>query len=162
MFGTLPMKTIKQIIIALTAIMLAGCVSENLPPPPPKSDPAMTKIAESAAAVSDSLTTLEGIRKSERPAYKKKLPDPNDFGMTFMGSVDYTGPIGPIVYKLATNSRYKLHVMGNPPAIPIIVQLYKKNVPLAMILRDADYQAGDKADIVVNNKTRTIELRYKV
>lgn len=151
-------KTIVPLLIA--ASMLAGCVSPYDPPAPQPSDPAAFKLAEAATSVTSSLTTLEGIRKAENPQYQKQLPSANSFGMYQLTSIDWTGPIGPIVRKIAAAANYRLSVLGNPPAIPVIIAIHAKNLPLGQILRNIDYQAGRKAYIYVNARTRTIELRY--
>jgi defect-in-organelle-trafficking protein DotD len=155
------MKRLIPTFIVICILALAGCVSEHLPPAPPQSDPSSVKLAEAATQVDHSLQTLEGIRKAEYPDYDKDLPDPRTFGMTFLASIDWTGPIGPLVERIGDASGYRVRVLGRPPAIPIIISLEKKNVPLAIILRDADFQAADQADIFVYPARRTIELRYK-
>ncbi len=151
-------KTIIPILV-LSSI-LAGCVSPYDPPAPQPSDPAAFKLAEAATSVTSSLTTLEGINKAENPQYQKSLPSANSFGMYQLTSIDWTGPIGPIVSKIARAANFKLSVLGNPPAIPVIVAIHAQNLPLGEILRNIDYQAGEKAYIYVNAKARVIELRY--
>lgn len=145
----------------LLTFFLTGCVSEYLPAPPPQSDPAAIKLAEAADSVNHSLETLEGIRKAEMPAYKKKLPSASGYGLDDLVSIDWTGPIGPLVQKVAKLGGYRFRQLGNSPMIPIIVALHKEDRSLGEILRDADFQAGTKADIVVFPRNRVIELRYK-
>lgn len=153
----------KKLLVSflLISAMIAGCASTYMPPPPKKRDSAMTTMAEAATSVTSSLQTLEGIRKAENPAYQKNLPNPSTYNMNQLSSVDWTGPIEPLVKRLAKASNYRFRVLGTAPAIPVIVSISDKNVSLAEILRDADYQAGKKADIVVYTKSRTIELRYR-
>lgn len=151
-------KTIIPVLAALT--LLAGCVSDYMPPAPQPSDPAATKLAEAATSASHSLANLEGIRKAENPQYQKKLPNAGNFGMPQLASIDWNGPIGPIVRKIAKGANYKLQVLGNPPSIPVIISINAKNQTLGHILQNIDYQAGKKAYIYVNSKSRTMQLRY--
>jgi defect-in-organelle-trafficking protein DotD len=156
------MKKILLPILTLTGL-LSGCAShfsDYMPPPPPGGDPAAIQLAIAARSVTSSLTTLEGIGKAENPHYEKNLPDPRGYGMNQLASIDWTGPIGPLVEKLAVASGYRIRVLGSPPPIPIIVAIHAENLPLAVILRNADYQAGEKADVAVYAKQGTIELRY--
>lgn len=146
-------------ILAMTAL-LAGCASNYVPPAPQPTGPASIKLAEAASSVSSSLATLEGIRKAENPQFQKKLPNANSFGMTQLSSIDWTGPIGPIVSKIAKASNYKLQVLGNQPAIPVLVTIHMQNKPLGQILQNIDYQAGRNAYIYVNAKAGIIQLRY--
>ncbi|MGE3919546.1 MAG: type IVB secretion system lipoprotein DotD [Gammaproteobacteria bacterium] len=150
----------KIIFILCFVFILSACVSEHMPPEPKKGDPSSVKLAEAAVAVSSSIQTLEGIRKTEFPSFKKELVDPNASGMNFYASVDWVGPIGPLVERLANASGYRLRVLGTPPAIPIIVSLYEKDTRIAELLRDADFQAGTKANIVVYPNSNIVELRY--
>jgi defect-in-organelle-trafficking protein DotD len=151
----------KQIIIFFFAVLLSGCVSEYIPAPAPASDPAVTKLAEAADSVNHSLETLEGIRKAEMPGYRKKLPNPYAYGLNGEASIDWTGPIGPLVKKIAAISGFRFTQLGSSPSIPIIVAIHKEDTPLGFTLRDADYQAGAKADIFVFPQKRVIELRYR-
>lgn len=144
----------------LFAFTLTACVSEHYPEPPPPSDPATMKLSEAALSVNDSLEDLSAIRKSQVPYYLKHLPSLNIPGMQYLASVDWTGPIQPLVARIAGATNYRLRVLGNPPAIPIIIQLREKNRTLGFILRNADFQAGRKADIFVYPNIRIIELRY--
>ena len=151
----------KNILPVLTiAALLAGCVSNYVPPTPHPKDPASVKLAEAASSISSSLVTLEGIRKAENPQFQKKLPSANSFGMTQLSSIDWTGPIGPIVSKIAKAANYRLQVLGNPPAIPVLITIHVQNQPLGQILQNIDYQAGRNAYIYVNARAGIIQLRY--
>lgn len=141
-------------------VLFAGC-TRRIKSPPPHSDDATIKLAEAATSVSNSLKKLARIQAAATPPVKgKHLPDPNTSGMTGIASIDWAGPIGPLVTKIAQASKYKVRVLGKTPAIPIIVSVNAKNTPLASILRDVDYQAGKRAHIVVYPHKRVIELRY--
>lgn len=147
--------------VLLVCGLLTGCmVSPYDPPAPQPSEPAAFKLAEAASSASHSLVTLEGINKAKHPQYKKKLPNYNSFGMFQLTSIDWTGPIGPIVKKIAKAANYHLSILGNRPAIPVIIAIHAENLSLGEILRNIDYQAGQKAYIYVYAKARTIELRY--
>ncbi|CAN5246501.1 type IVB secretion system lipoprotein DotD [soil metagenome] len=148
-------------ILALSmALLLTACKAVVLPPVP-VSDDASIKLAEAATSIDSSMLELEAIRKSQVPKYKKRLPDPATYCMTNIASVDWTGPIGPLVDRLAAASGYRVRVLGKPPAIPVLVNVTARDIPLAEILRDADFQAAAKAQIVVYASRKTIELRYK-
>lgn len=154
------MKKTILLVLLLSSLQVGCMVSPYDPPEPQPSDPAAYKLAEAATSVSSSLTTLEGINKAENPQYQKKLPSANSFGMYQLTSIDWTGPVGPIVSKIARVANYRLSVLGNPPAIPVIIAIHAENLSLGEILRNIDYQAGQQAYIYVNARTRTIELRY--
>lgn len=81
-------------------------------------------------------------------------------GMSGTADIDWTGPIEPLVRKLADLTDYKVKVLGNTPAIPIIVSISEDCAVIADILKNAGMQAGKRANIVVFPANRVIEIRY--
>lgn len=81
-------------------------------------------------------------------------------GMSGAADIEWTGPIEPLVRKLADMTDYKLKVLGNAPAIPIIVSISQEKAVIADILKNAGMQAGKRANIVVFPANRVIEVRY--
>lgn len=81
-------------------------------------------------------------------------------GMSGKADIDWTGPIEPLVRKLAGMTDYKVKVLGNAPAIPIIVSISQDNAIIADVLKNAGMQAGKRANIVVFPANRVIEIRY--
>jgi len=158
----------RQIILVLLCLLLVACneVTPSVVAPDP--DPAQIKLAEAATSVSQSLQQLAAIQSAAvAPITTKQLAQADAYGMTGRASVDWSGPIGPLVKKIARLSHYHLRVLGNPPAIPIIISINAHNTPVGNILRDADFQAGRQANIRVyppnyihHNTKRIIELRY--
>jgi len=123
---------------------------------------AQTKLAEAAISTSDSLSQLAAIEKVGAPKAKLSQPlNADSMGLGGLASVDWTGPVEPLVLKLATAGHYKFRAVGKNPSIPVLVAVYASNMPLADILRDTNLQAGKKADIVVYPNHRLIELRYR-
>ena len=82
------------------------------------------------------------------------------YGMGGLTSVDWSGPVQPLVEQMANAVNYRTRVLGTSPAIPIIVTIYQKNAMLGDILRDVGYQCGRRASIAVYPESRVIELRY--
>lgn len=119
------------------------------------------KLSETAASVSRSLAELAEIERATHPHAKILSPvDPDMIGMGQLASIDWNGPIGPLMKKIAEASKYKLNVLGTPPGIPILVSIMAKDTPLSDVLRDANFQCGSKANVVVYPASKIIELRY--
>lgn len=118
-------------------------------------------LAEAAESVSESLTQLGATEQAANPPVNvAEAPTPASYGMEMPTSIDWDGPVGPLVQQIANATNYKLKVLGKPPSIPIIVSVSAKNTPIGNVLRDVGYQSGKKAAIVVFPSTHTIELRY--
>ena len=153
---------VKYSLLLLISIGLAGCASKiNRPVAVAPSDKATIKLAEAAKAVSHSLDELARIQAIATPPAKgAKLPDPESYGLEQRVSIDWAGPITPVLRNIAKAGGYKLRILGTEPATAIIISIMAKNAPLGDILRDVAFQAGHKADVKVYPKSRVIELRY--
>lgn len=124
-------------------------------------DDAEVKLVEAASSVSKSLDQLANIERAMYPHLQLPQPEnPAAIGMQHIASVDWNGPIEPLVQKIADASHYRLRVLGHKPGVPVIVSVTQKNKPLADILRDATYQSVKRANIVVYPGSHVIEMRY--
>jgi defect-in-organelle-trafficking protein DotD len=149
----------------LLCLSLTGCTlkehNADSIPKSPTVDPAEEKLAEAADAVTQSLQSLAENQQATNPTPKQyTAPDPSDYGMSSLTSMNWSGPIEPLVTQIAKASGYQLRVSGVSPAIPILVSINAKDIPLGQVLRDAGYQCGNRADIVVFPRSKVIELLY--
>ncbi len=153
------MKTFTIIGILL---LLSGCINQRTPyKAADKENRAEIQLAEAASSVSHSLVQLAKIQETATPPQKEeKFVNPDTWGMQGTASIDWSGPIAPLVEHIAKAGNYKFRKIGKEPSVPIIITLNTKNSPLAMILRDVHYQANSKAQIRVYQKKQVIELRY--
>lgn len=147
-------------ILIIAAITVGGCSSAKAPHDTPELK-ANGTLAAAATSVSRSLVELAQIEQAANPlAPIEAEPNPASYGMGATASVDWSGPIEPLINHLAEITGYRIRVTGNSPAIPVLVTVYAKNVPVADILRDAAYQCGKRAQVIVYPETKTLELRY--
>jgi defect-in-organelle-trafficking protein DotD len=152
----------KRTLASITIICLA--LTACTPPPANVStttDETAVSLAEASYSVSRSLTDLSETAQAAHPLPKQEPPpSPASYGMGQLTSVDWSGPIEPLVRQIAKSTGYRMTVLGTPPAIPIIVTIYEKNAMMADILRNAGYQCGRRASVLVFPENRVIELRY--
>ena len=153
---------VTQCLIPLILVALTGCATT--PQQPPASidpqDPATVQLAEAASSISQSLTQLSAVQQANTPTPSICLPMTCDNEMSNLVSVDWAGPIGPLMDRIGLMSHHRVRKLGNPPAIPIVVSINAHNTPLGEVLRDAAFQAGTKARVIVYPNKRVIELRY--
>jgi defect in organelle trafficking protein DotD len=151
-------------ILILVAAFIAGCASTTTykkPPTNAPSDDASIKLAEAANSVSDSMMSMARIEKTiTPPGGDNTLTIPNAYNLQTRVSVDWSGPIAELTARIAKAAHFRLRILGQEPAIPILISLDRHDQSLAEILRNIDYQAGKKASIHVYPNSQVVELRY--
>jgi defect in organelle trafficking protein DotD len=153
------------IVVALSfgALFLYGCQSTNTTVVNSSQDVSKVSVAlsDSAQSIDQSLQELSAMERADHPAIKMPNPlNPEMIGMAQIISIDWNGPIEPLLKKLTELTHYRLHILGTRPAIPIIVSITKHQVPLAEVVRDANFQCQRHANVAVYAANRVIELRY--
>lgn len=119
------------------------------------------ELVDAAHHVSRTLDDLARVQYSEsNPEKMKDETSAEKLGMSDLGSVDWSGPVEPIVRQIAKASNYRVRVLGNKPAIPVLITIKKTNASLAEIIRDIKYQANKNAKIQIYPKSHVIEIRY--
>lgn len=151
---------LKLCLVACLSILLSACAT----PKPPHGCPlnkSQSTLAEASYSVSRSIVDLAEVAEAAHPLPDlAPPPSPASYGMGGLTSVDWSGPIEPLLQQIAKASDYRVRVLGTSPAIPVLVTINSKNVMLGDVLRDAGYQCGRRAAVVVFPESRVIELRY--
>jgi defect in organelle trafficking protein DotD len=141
------------------AISLAACTTAAVN----TNDTHSTEVALSEASytVGRSIAHLSEVAQASHPLpAMDPPPNPNTYGMGALVSLDWSGPVEPLVQQIANASNYRMRVLGTAPAIPVLVTIYAKNSVLADVLRDVGYQCGRRANVLIFPDSRVIELRY--
>ncbi|OGV47778.1 MAG: hypothetical protein A3F46_08750 [Legionellales bacterium RIFCSPHIGHO2_12_FULL_42_9] len=153
----------KKSFVILTMIMLfVGCNKTfEKSPINPRSDDANIKLAEAATSISDSMLEVAKVEKVIYPNNKDNtLNIPSSYNLQARASVDWSGPIEELTARVAHSAHYRIRVLGQSPAIPVLISINTKDKSLAEILRDIDYQAANRANIHVYPNNQVVELRY--
>lgn len=146
--------------ICSLCLLLCACAAPTPPRERGCSD-ADNSLAEASYSVSRSMVDLAETAQAAHPAPNlTPPPSPASYGMGGTTTVDWSGPVEPLVRQLAKASNYRVRVLGTSPAIPVIVTVNTKNAMLGDILRDVGYQCGERASVVVFPNSRVVELRY--
>jgi defect in organelle trafficking protein DotD len=145
--------------IATFCFIVTACA--QTPPPSNPLDSTEASLAESSYAVSRSISSLSETAQAAHPLPQlQQPPNPASYDMAGLTSIDWSGPVEPLVRQIASAANYRFRVLGTAPAIPVLVTVYDKNMMLADILRDVGYQCGRRASVVVFPESRVIELQY--
>ena len=145
--------------LVLPLALLSACSSTT--PKTYDTSATETSLAEASYSVSRSSVDLAETAQAAHPVPKlAPPPSPGSYGMGMPTSIDWSGPVEPLLKQVAKTADYRLRTLGTTPAIPVIVTVYAKNQMLGDVLRDIGYQCGRRASVVVFPESRVIELRY--
>ena len=148
-------------ILLLIGILLAGCATKKQNDNTDEYIKTRNSLAEASYSVSRSMVDLAEVAQASHPIqHVESPPDPANYGMGGTTTIDWSGPVEPLIRQIAQAADYRVRVLGTAPAIPVIVTIYEKNIKLGDALRDVGYQCGRRATVVVFPESRVIELRY--
>lgn len=148
-------------VSSLSLLLLAITACTPKPPAGNPLDSTDSSLAEASYAVSRSISSLSETAQAAHPIPRlDPPPNPASYGMGGLTSIDWSGPVEPLLRQMAKASGYRVRVLGTEPAIPVLVTVYDKNMILADILRDVGFQCGRRATVVIYPDARVIELRY--
>ncbi|OGT65592.1 MAG: hypothetical protein A3J38_04205 [Gammaproteobacteria bacterium RIFCSPHIGHO2_12_FULL_45_9] len=148
------------IAISLLTLIMCACSTPTKPPEHPLAKPEAS-LAEASYAVSRSIVSLAETAQAAHPLPDlAPPPSPATYGMDQTTTIDWSGPVEPLVRQVSRAANYRTQVLGTPPAIPVLVTMYAKNQMIGDVLRDIGYQCGRRATVVVYPGSRVVELRY--
>lgn len=121
-----------------------------------------SQLVASARSIEKSLATLAAAQEINNIPVLNTAPllTPEG-GMGGTADIDWTGPLEPLLEKIASMADYNLKIMGSPPPLPIIVSITQSKAIIADILKNASLQAGKRVNIVAFPANKIIELRYR-
>lgn len=152
---------LKLFFVAFTGCLLAACAHHPCQPEPASNYNAYAALAEAAQTSNRSLTQLSATEQAAYPPQSvTEPPNPATYGMAGPMTISWNGPIEPLLQRIANTTNYTFRAVGTKPPIPILININAEYTPIGNILRDASYQAGNKANVVVFPDSKVIEIRY--
>jgi len=94
------------------------------------------------------------------PNAAKLYPKVAQVNVPGVSSIDWNGPLEPLMRQMAKATGYRLRIVGASPIPPIIVTVHAEQATNAEIIRNAALQAGNRAKITTNSNAKILELRY--
>jgi len=142
------MKT-KTIFLFFAVVLLSACTT-TIPAPAPKED------AESAQMLSSAISRVAAAPASTTSADAKAVPAQMAGGRI---TVNFAGEAKDLLRQMASPRTVEYKVRGPQPHLPLFVIVDVKNVTFEEFLTDVGSQFGQRADLVLTNKS--IEVRYR-
>lgn len=145
----------------LAAGLLSACaqykVDQQLVAEP---DPVALRLSAAVDKASAALQTLAAVEQARTPSASLQMPPSAPVELRRIVSVDWTGPVEPIVRTMADRAGYQLRVNGDKPQAPLVVSIMAREKSVIEVLRDIGLQAGQRADIVVDPSRKLVEVNY--
>jgi hypothetical protein len=121
----------------------------------------LLKVAYTLEKSLNELRRLEKAKAVQSGLMDTKLKQlPQSGAMETKVTMDWEGPLEPLLEAIAEKYHYKPDIMGKKPVLPIWVVISTKGKTLGNVIQDIDLQVRAQADISINDAARTIELRY--
>lgn len=159
----------KYLFLAVVcSLSLAGCSADTnryfsggspqVAAPP---DNVSAMLAQAADRASVALESLAAVEAHKTPLPSSTAPIANvPHGLSRAITVQWTGPVEPVVKMLASHAGYKFNTIGSPPPNDLIVNVDAENTEVIEILRSIGLQMGSRANIQVNGEQEIVEIAY--
>lgn len=123
-------------------------------------DPVALRLASAVDRASAALQTLASVEQARNPAVSIQSVPHAPQELRRIVSVDWVGPIEPMIRQLADRAGYSFQVNGDQPPVPVVITLQARQKTVIDVLRDVGLQAGTRADVVVDANAKVVELNY--
>lgn len=152
--------------LAVSAALLSACAS-GVPveetPPIEEIDQIIAEAVETSSSSNRAIAEVEvatagPVRAGPQPSVPPTVVLPPEAVQPV--TLDWQGPIEPLIRDLATRAGYTFRATGRAPANMKMISIVANEEPLFGIIRRAGAMAHGYADIAFNPGARTIEIRY--
>jgi defect-in-organelle-trafficking protein DotD len=161
-FRGIHLMSVKTLLACTAAaLLMAACttskVDQQLVAEP---DPVALRLASAVDRASAALQTLASVEQARNPGVAvQSVPfAPQELRRTV--SVDWVGPIEPVVRRLTDRAGYQMQINGDVPPVPVVVTIRAEEKSVVEVLRDIGLQAGRRANIAVDPDRHVVELNY--
>ena len=155
------MKQFLTIFCVLALATLTGCTTAG-PAPQLVAEPdgVTLRLANAADRAATALDTLASIEQKRTPTILPPLAASAPPELRRSVTVNWVGPVQPLLQQLADRAGYEFQLAGNAPSSAIILSINVRNQPVIETLRDAGLQLGQRAKLRVDAQLKLIELVY--
>lgn len=144
----------------VVAALLAGCATA--PDPAPTATPVALELQRAAQDAKAALWQLAAIEQARTGT---GLAAPGGVWTTPAGldgpvSIAWVGPYHELVATVARQTGYGYEQNGQPPVDASIVRVNAEQIPAIVVLRDASWQARDRASLEIDEPHRLLRVRF--
>lgn len=143
------LRRLAPLAVVSVAAILTGCFSSPV------------KVNRDSDPAISSLDKVLDRAKADLPAFTAtstaKAPEPKVKAEEI--SLDYAGEAKVLLSRLAAANKLKFSVTGPQPHLPLFVVVNAKGVELVDVMKDIGEQFGERADLVMTDKS--VEVHYR-
>jgi defect-in-organelle-trafficking protein DotD len=121
-------------------------------------DKQLADAANRAAQAQEKLARVEIARTTPTPSPLDDTSLPEELKRP--ATIDWSGPAQEAARKIAALIGYHFQVTGNPPSIPVMVQMSVQDATAAKALEQIGLQSHPFGEVAVDPNTKSIEFRY--
>lgn len=138
----------KRSLSVVVAMVLSACAHQEQPAvsPPLKPSEIDRQIATAVADAAESLRRLSLVEQARTPPADIEI-DSVPRELTQPQTLDYVGPVEPVLRTLAGLVGYDFVTVGDPPAQDLVVDVIAVDRPAYRILQDVGLQLGSRATV---------------
>ncbi len=144
----------------VVAALLAGCATA--PDPAPNTTPVAQELQRAAIDAKAGLWQLAAIEQA-RTGTGRAAPGgvwTTPAGLDGPISIAWVGPYHALVATVARQTGYGYEQNGHPPVNALIVRVNAEQIPAIIVLRDASWQARDRAALDIDDARRVLRVRF--
>lgn len=160
------------LVLPLVVLGLAGCSTvkgqqpvddtrvEAVSANPADSTAITARLAEAAQRTATALENLASVEQARTPELHTPIVTDAPEELRLLLTVQWTGPWENLLKTMAERVNYEFRVIGKPTPTPIIVTVDAKQQPFVDVLRNIGLQAAGRADLVLDSRSKVVEVRY--
>ena len=156
--------TKRMLLVLASATLLSGCAGLNGPahdkikPVDPVANTVDAELIAGSNRTNRLLSDMVSTEAARRGLKETARGQPSGVLASDV-TMSWHSPVDGILRQIANLIGYRFVIFGKP-ALPVIVSIEARNTPLMDVLENIGVQAGSRADVVFNEREKTIELRY--
>jgi defect-in-organelle-trafficking protein DotD len=155
------MKRFFLVLAALAPVLVLGaCVQQPKPQLVAEPDSTTLRLAVAADRAANALDQLAAIESTRTPVNLPPLTATAPAELRRGVTINWIGPVEPLVKQLADRASYEFKITGNAPEAALVTSVNARHTPVIEILRDVGLQLGGRGELKVDANLKTVELSY--
>jgi defect-in-organelle-trafficking protein DotD len=150
----------KSFLTILSLVLVAACAPKVEPQLVAEPDLVTLRLADAADRAAKSLEKLAAVESTRTPVDLPPLAAGAPQELRRSITVEWTGPVEPLLQKISDRAGYHFQLSGSDPAVALVVEVNAFRKPIIEVLRDIGLQLGDRAQVNVDARAQTIEVVY--